>query len=137
MISTRRHYARVLCLTAGALMACADSPTQVIEAPAPQLSAVKFWNVTASTRWNRRVAEFLALRPPSNGQAATSRILTYLSLAQYRAVLAAEKANEGSAHPSVSAAVGGASVAVLSAFFPLDIATLEGYLVALLVWPVV
>lgn len=96
MISTRRHYSRVLFLAAGALLACADSPTQVIEAPEPRLSAVKFWNVTASTRWNRRVAELLALHPPANGQAATSRILTYLSLAQYRAVLAAENANERS-----------------------------------------
>lgn len=138
MSSTRRKYSRVLFLAAGALLACADSPTQVIEAPAPQLSEVKFWNVTASTRWNRRVGEFLALRLPSNGQAATSRILTYLSLAQYRAVLAAQEANEGSAHLSVAAAVGGASVAVLSAFFPLDIATLEGYLDADLAaeqWP--
>ena len=138
MISTRRQQWRVLLLTAGALLACADSPTQIIEAPAPQLSAVKFWNATASTRWNRRVGEFLALRPPSNGQAATSRILAYLSLAQYRAVLAAEKANDGPTHPSVSAAVGGASVAVLSAFFPMDIGTLEGYLDADLAaeqWP--
>jgi membrane-associated phospholipid phosphatase len=80
----------------------------------------------------------VALRAQANGQAAMSRILTYLSLAQYRAVLAAENAEQGSTHPSRSAAVGGASVAVLSRFFPLDSATLEGQLDADLAgeqWP--
>jgi membrane-associated phospholipid phosphatase len=139
MISTRRHYSHSpLLIVAGALLACADSPSQVTPTPTAQLSAVKFWDVTASTRWNRRVAGLVALRPPANGQAATSRILTYLSLAQYRAVLAAEGGKDGSTHPSVSAAVGGASVAVLSAFFPLDVASLEDSLDADLAaeqWP--
>jgi membrane-associated phospholipid phosphatase len=139
MLSTRQHYSRSsLFLVTGALLACADGPSQVIQTPPPQLSAVKFWDVTASTTWNRRVAGLVALRPPANGQAATSRILTYLSLAQYRAVLAAEDGKDGSTHPSVSAAVGGASVVVLSAFFPLDAATLEAQLDADLAeeqWP--
>jgi membrane-associated phospholipid phosphatase len=52
-------------------------------------------------------------------------MLTYLSLAQYRAVLAAEAGKNGRTHPSVAAAVGGASVAVLSSFFPLDAGTVE------------
>jgi len=38
-------------------------------------------------------------------------------------------------HPSVSAAVGGASAAVLNAFFPLDVATIEGQLDADLAAP--
>lgn len=124
-------------LVASALLGCADAPTQPSQ-PAPQLSATKFWDVTASTRWNRRVADLVALRPPANGQAATSRILTYLSLAQYRAVLAAESAKDKSIHPSPSAAVGGASVAVLSRFFPLDSAALEALLdgdLAAAQWP--
>ena len=91
MITTRRYPRAPLILVAGALLACADGPTQPSQPAAAQLSAMKFWDVTASTRWNRRVAALLALRPPANGQAATSRILTYLSLAQYRAVLAAEE----------------------------------------------
>ena len=81
--------------------------------------------MTASTRWNERAIVLLNQRPPANGQAAASRILTYLSLAQYRAVLAAEAGKDESTHPSMSAAVGGASVAVLSSFFPLDVAALE------------
>jgi hypothetical protein len=43
-----------------------------------------------------------------------------------RAAQAAEAGNKP--HPPVSAAIGGASVAVLSAFFPLDIAELEAAL---------
>lgn len=50
----------------------------------------------------------------------------YLSLAQYRAAEAA-KAAPGP-HPPISAAIGAASVAVLSSFFPLDVASLEAAL---------
>ncbi|MEO6526725.1 MAG: vanadium-dependent haloperoxidase [Gemmatimonadaceae bacterium] len=129
MFTTRRRYSHSpLVLAAGALLACTDGSNQLVRPPEAQRSAVKFWDVTASTRWNRRVAGLLALRPPANAQAATSRILTYLSLAQYRAVLAAEEGKEGATHPSASAAVGAASVAVLSKFFPLDAASLEGQL---------
>jgi membrane-associated phospholipid phosphatase len=113
-------------LVVGALLACADGPTRISQPSTTEQSATKFWDVTASTRWNRRVAGLVALRPPANGQAATSRILTYLSVAQYRAVLAAENGKDGPIHPSTAAAVGAASVAVLSRFFPLDSATLEG-----------
>jgi hypothetical protein len=84
--------------------------------------------VNATTRWNERAATLLGQRPPANGQAAASRILTYLSLAQYRAALAAESGKQGSTHPSVSAAVGGASAAVLSGFFGLDVAAIEAQL---------
>lgn len=129
MTSTRRHDSRSpLLLIAVALLACSDSPSQVIEAPTDELSALTQVNITTTTIWNRRVAGLLALRPPGNGQAATSRVLTYLSLAQYRAVLATEAANGRSARGSVPAAVGGASVAVLAAFFPLDSASLEAQL---------
>jgi membrane-associated phospholipid phosphatase len=118
-------------LVAVAAWGCADRPTEAPRMPrmaAAQRDAVKFWEATASTRWNERATVLVTLRPPANAQAATSRILTYLSLAQYRAVLAAEAATARSTHPSVSAAVGGASAAVLNAFFPLDVATIEGQL---------
>jgi membrane-associated phospholipid phosphatase len=118
-----------------AAAACTDAPTRTLEPNAPSLDAVKFWEVTASTRWNERATNLLLLRPQPNGQAAAVRILTYLSLAQYRAVLAAEAEKDGSTHPSVAAAVGGASAAVLGAFFPLDVATIEGQLDADLAAP--
>ena len=63
-------------------------------------------DATASTRWNGRATGLLVSRPPGNAQAATSRMLTYLSIAQYRAVLAAEAGKARSMHPSVSGASG-------------------------------
>lgn len=134
MVATaRRSAAAVVFLTAAT--ACSDNPTARRDAPAPALDAVKFWDVTASSAWNERAAQLLVLRPPGNAQAAASRMLTYLSLAQHRAVQAAEAGKDGATHPSVSAAVGGASVAVLSAFFPLDAASIEAQLDADLASP--
>jgi len=121
-------HAVIVTAAAAAISACSDAPGPVEQPAAPSFDAVKFWEVTASTRWNERAIALLNQRPPANGQAAASRILTYLSIAQYRAVLAAEADKDGSTHPSVSAAVGGASVAVLSSFFPLDVAAIESQL---------
>jgi hypothetical protein len=50
----------------------------------------------------------------------------YLALAQLRAAEAAKAGAQP--HPPIAAAIGGASVAVLSVFFPLDIAELEAAL---------
>ena len=127
----QHHAARSIALVLAAattLAACADAPTAVPTSATARADAVKFWEDLASTRWNARAADLLVRRSPANGQAAASRILTYLSVAQYRAVLAAEEGKVRSTHPSVSAAVGAASVAVLSAFFPADRGDLEGYL---------
>ena len=128
----RLLYLLVASTTSGA---CTDLPVQPRTPPAAQRSAVKFWDVNASTRWNDRAAQLLALRPPANGQAAASRIHTYLTIAQYRAVLAAETSKDGSQHPSIAAAVGGASARVLATFFPLDVATIEAQLAADLAAP--
>ena len=117
------------------MVACSDPPTRAVSPTSAQLDAVKFWEVNATTRWNERASTLLGQRPPANGQAAASRILTYLSIAQYRAVLAAESGKERSMHPSVSAAVGGASAAVLSGFFALDVAAIEALLDADLAKP--
>jgi membrane-associated phospholipid phosphatase len=135
MLSRTRYWAG-LALVAAAAWGCAEKPAELRRpAAGAQLDAVKFWEVTASTRWNRRAVDMFALRPPGNAQAATGRILSYLSIAQYRAVLAAERGKQGSMHPSVAAAVAGASVAVLSAFFPLDASTFENQLDADLAAP--
>jgi len=137
MLSRSRLWAAVA--LAASAWGCTERPTELRRpAAAPQLDAVKFWEVNATTRWNRRAIDMFAVRPPANAQAATNRILAYLSIAQYRAVLAAERGKEGSMHPSEAAAIGGASVAVLSAFFPLDVSRFEGFLDADLAaedWP--
>ena len=101
--------------------ACVDAPTEKSVAPPPaSQQAVKFWDALATTRWNlRATAVFQGLPPgtPSNGQAWASRTLTYLSLAQYRATLAATAPSARPTHPSVSAAVTRASLDVLNALF--------------------
>jgi membrane-associated phospholipid phosphatase len=125
-------------LLALAAVACTDGPDRALRPDAPNLSAVKFWEAGATTTWNERAAELITLRPPANSQAAVVRILAYLSIAQYRAVLAAEEGRSGPSHPSVPAAVGGASVAVLSHFFPLDVTQIEAWLAVDLtaeLWP--
>src|SRR5690349_4177266 len=131
-------HSTIRCVAAGLttiMAACTDAPTHPLRPAAPQLDAVKFWEANASTRWNERAIALFSTRTLANGQAAASRILTYLSIAQYRAVLAAESGKDGRTHPSVPAAVGAASVAVLRGFFPLDVATLEAQLDADLAEP--
>jgi len=113
-------------IVAGAIAsACTDAPARVVQPTTPQLDAVKFWEDNATTRWNRRATELFGTTTLPNGQAAASRILTYLSIAQHRAALAAEASKDGSTHPSVSVAIGATSVVVLSQFYPLSAATLE------------
>jgi membrane-associated phospholipid phosphatase len=135
MTSRRQQAAGWSLLLAIAAAGCADQPTALRRVPGVELSAVKFWDVTASTRWNQRANQLMGVRPPPNAQAWSSRMLTYLSIAQYRAALAAEAGKETSMHPSVSAAVGGASAAVLAAFFPLDVASIESQLTSDLATP--
>ena len=103
--------------------ACSDStaPSAVNETAGDTIST--------SVRWNQRaIALIVARQPASNGQAVVSRILTYVSLAQYRAVLGAQAAATQSKPPSIAAAVSGASAAVLNSFFPLDSAATEAQL---------
>jgi hypothetical protein len=87
-------------------------------------SAVKFWDAGAAVSWNR-LATDLATAAPAPGINAI-RLYTYLSLAQLRAAEAAEAAP--GPHPPIAAAIGGASVAVLSSFFPSGTAQLEAAL---------
>lgn len=87
-------------------------------------SAVKFWEVGATVSWNQ-LATDLATAAPAPGINAI-RLYTYLSLAQLRAAEAAQAAP--GPHPPIAAAIGGASVAVLSSFFPSNVAQLEAAL---------
>ena len=110
----------VALLAASMGWACADAPTGTPARPtSASLSAVKFWDAMATTRWNLRATDLLQFEQPSppNGQAWASRMLTYLSLAQYHAVLDATAPSARKTHASVSAAVARASVVVLSHFY--------------------
>src|SRR5687767_9824570 len=104
------------CLLATASVACSDPASAPLAPEVPTDTTRAF----TSVRWNQRAVALVVARPPaSNGQAAVSRILTYVSLAQHRAALAARGATGAARRPSVSAAVGGAAAAVLASFFPL------------------
>ena len=109
------------------LTACSEQSTspaanaKMVAASAERGGAPKFWETGATVAWNE-LADRLIARRLANAQ----RVDVYLSLAQLRAAQAAEAGNQP--HPPVSAAIGGASVAVLSAFFPLDIAEVEAAL---------
>ncbi len=82
--------------------------------------AIKFWEANATVRWNA-IARTQTLTHTVSQQFG-SRIFAYLSLAQYNAVVAAEDAKGRGEHASVQAAVAGASAAVLSSFYPDQIA---------------
>ena len=129
--TTRMSLVAHLFGAAVALAACSESSTQVL---APGLTAND--SVSTSEKWNQRaVALIIARQPASNGQAAVSRILTYLSVAQYRAVAAAQLSADMPKPPSVTAAVAGASAGVLKSFFPLDSAATDAQLKADLATP--
>jgi len=112
---------RTIPLAAIAIYGCADNPTQPAanSIPAPANAAVHYWDALATTRWNLRAAQLFQQTSPTppNGQAWASRTLTYLSIAQYRAALAATAPANRSKHPSVTAAIARASVDILSLFY--------------------
>lgn len=112
-----------------AAAACGDRSEGPMAPSSPDLRLDPPRREAATVRWNRRATELLIQRPPSSNVPAI-RMYTYLSLAQYRAVLAVEAAGHGEHRPSLPAAVGAASVEVLSAFFPLDQTTLADELAA-------
>ena len=116
---------RMLVLVPAMVLAAAcgvDRPSGVVVptvvASGPAFSAVKFWEAGATVAWNERANDMAAVRVID-----AVRLFAYLSLAQFRAAEAAEAAP--GPHPPISAAIGGASVAVLSAFFPLDVTEIE------------
>ena len=92
--------------------------------------AVTIGEGTASMRWNAITRDFIAAKPAAAkpNPVAAFRAFAYLGLAQYRAVVAAEKDRGVPPHPSPQGAVAAASSAVLSALFPADAAFFESQL---------
>lgn len=82
----------------------------------------------SSVAWNRTAQQLIAARAVTAVH-LQSRILAYLSLAQYNAIIAAERPMRQHGGPaSAAAAAAGASVAVLTSFFPADAGLLEATL---------
>ena len=125
MITMRK---RLLLPVAGAFImtACSvdESTTATRSISSGQTSAsdaVKFWEAGATVAWNATATSLAATRVID-----ATRLYAYLGLAQFRAAEAANAAP--GPHPPVTAAIGGASVAILSSFFPLDVAAIEAAL---------
>jgi hypothetical protein len=90
------------------------------------------WNGASSVRWTRLSLEFFRIRPPGPAPDA-GRIGTYMSLAQYRAALAAQDQGAGERQgdrPSLAGAVSGASVVMLKVFYPQHAARIDAELAA-------
>ena len=110
------------CSLLGLTIGCASEMAAPSDAP---LAATKFWEGGATVRWNAIARE--ETRSGTLNIVAGTRMLTYLSLTQYQAAAAAKQAHDRGEHSSVSAAVGAASAALLSAapFFPARAAFFE------------
>ena len=109
---------------------CADRLTDPgparASASARRADAVQIGEATASVRWSAITRDFIAAKPAAvkPSPVAALRAFAYLSLAQYRAVVAPEEARGRPPHASPQGAVAAASAVVLSALFPADAAPL-------------
>ena len=107
---------------------CLDTITDPGASPASdstlRADAVALGEATASVRWNVIMRDFIAAKPAATkpNPVAAFRAFAYLSLAQYRAVAAAEEPPGHNPHGWPQGAVAAASAAVLSALFPADAA---------------
>lgn len=124
---TRRTGILQTVLIAGLAIGACSEPTTAPVPDGPQLSAVKFWEAGSSVAWNQTARDLIAARAIGN-PIIQGRIMTYLSVAQYNAIIAAEDRKDAGDHPSPAAAAAGASLVVLKSFFPLDHPLLDGRL---------
>src|SRR4029453_97233 len=112
----QRPIPRLLAMTF-AMMACSDHPTATGPVSvSPNTNAVKFWEDNAAVYWNG-VANGLTVKY-AKSPFETIRGLAIVSVADYNAAVAAEKAGTGRMHPSAHAAISAASVAALSSLSP-------------------
>ena len=92
------------------------SSTHLAAEAAPQAGATVAWN---------EVARGLVMKYNTSAP-ATIRMFALLTVAQYNAIVTAEKDKTRSLHPSDRGAVAGASAAVLTYIYPTEAAYLEG-----------
>ena len=109
------------------LAACTDTPTAATTTPDAVISPIsarieglhRSATPTSAVRWNRKAVALFRARGGGN------RALSYLGLAQYRAVRAARGAWHRRSRPSLAGAAAGASVVILQQFYPLDSASID------------
>jgi len=129
---------RALALSAAATLAFSIGCTDVLTDPGPEASpqlsraaAGDIGKTTASVRWSAIARDFIASKPMVDkpNQQAAFRAFAYLSLAQYRAAVAAQETRGHPPHPSASGAASAASAVLLGALFPQDAGFFESQLV--------
>src|SRR5215831_17516917 len=109
--------------------ACDDAPTATPRRPLADAAfdatarAANDVSSTSTVRWNRTAIALFRVRGGDVG-----RVNAYLSIAQYRAVLAAQDERHGQSRPSPAGAAAGASVVVLKQFYPLDAGAIDAAL---------
>ena len=134
MLEVRRAVRVPAAITILLLSGCADSTSQpsLARAAESQLRAdvAPLGKATASVRWSAILRDFISAKAGAAKPSAVYafRAFAYLSVAQYRAVVAAAAAPGGVPHVSPQGAVDAASSAVLSALFPADVAFFESQL---------
>ena len=109
--------------------ACSDDPLTVEPTSLPssaEVDAVKFWESNAPVYWNGMARHLVGSYRFNALQAI--RGYSIVSVAQYNAAIAAEKASERGTHPSVHAAISAASVVALSYLHPAEASALEAQL---------
>lgn len=131
----QRHSSRWLAgfALAFSVTACSDAltPPGTLSAPGANASAVKFWEAGSSVAWNATARELLAVpNNPYAGPLGQPRVMTYLSVAQYNAIVAAEDASDRGVQASSAAAAAGASWEVLASFYPNSAGLLSSRLAA-------
>jgi PAP2 superfamily protein len=129
-----RPVGRATVMAAFLLGACAEGSTDpgsaLADQATPPAPAVAVGEATASVRWSVITRDFIAAKPTETkpNPVAAFRAFAYLSLAQYRAVLAADEVRGPHDPVSLQGAVAAASAVVLSALFPSDAAFFESEL---------
>ena len=100
--------------------------------PTLHLDAAALGDSTASVRWSAITRDFISSKPAATkpNPVAALRAFAYLSLAQYRAVIAAEEPPAHQSHLSAQGAAAAASAVVLGSLFPADVAFFESQLSA-------
>lgn len=130
---------RALALSAAATIAFSIGCTDRLTDPSPRANlhlsragTASVGDATASVRWSAIARDFIASKPMAEkpNQQAAFRAFAYLSLAQYRAVVAAHETRGHPPHPSPSGAASAASAVLLGALFPDDVGFFESQLLA-------
>ena len=125
MSSYARRTGRLAGALSIALVAACSEPATVVAPHAPSATIVaKSALPVATVTWNQ-VARSMVMKYNTSAP-ATIRMFALMTVAQYNAIVATEKAKERSLHPADRGAVAGASAAVLSYIYPQEAAYLEG-----------